>query len=86
MHVLANGSQVNGSAQPGWEAGAPMVNNLQVEPHGSTLLGLSFRPPQVDLLGLDARTTLSTLLAYPFHIIEQNRQGSPVLPNWLLHT
>jgi hypothetical protein len=43
--------------------------HLPIEPRGSTLLGLSFRPPQVDRLGLDARTTLHTLLTYPFHLI-----------------
>jgi hypothetical protein len=42
---------------------------LPIEPRGSTLLGLSFRPPQVEMLGLDARATLRTLLAYPFHLI-----------------
>ncbi len=42
---------------------------MPVEPRGSTLLGISFRPPQVDALGLDARATLGTLLAYPFQLI-----------------
>src|SRR6266513_1601466 len=43
--------------------------HLPIEPRRSTLLGLSFRPPQVALLGLDARATLQTLLIYPFHLI-----------------
>src|SRR6516225_9508320 len=42
---------------------------LPIEPRRSTLLGISYRPPQVDALGLDARTTLQTLLAYPFQLI-----------------
>ncbi|HEX4715326.1 MAG TPA: hypothetical protein VH164_10395, partial [Ktedonobacteraceae bacterium] len=42
---------------------------LPIEPRGSTLLGISFRPPQVAALGLDARTTLQTLLTYPFQLI-----------------
>jgi hypothetical protein len=42
---------------------------IPVAPRGSTLLGVSFRPPQVDALGLDAQTTLRTLLAYPFQLI-----------------
>jgi hypothetical protein len=53
-------------------AAQPMTDawqHLPIEPRESTLLGLSFRPPQVELLGLDARATLHTLLAYPFHII-----------------
>jgi glycosyl hydrolase family 42 (putative beta-galactosidase) len=43
--------------------------HIPVAPHGSTLLGVSFRPLQADALGLDARTTLDTLLAYPFQLI-----------------
>lgn len=34
-----------------------------------TQLGVSFRPPQVDALGLDARTTLDQVLAYSFTLI-----------------
>jgi hypothetical protein len=40
-----------------------------VAPRGSTLLGVSFRPLQASALGLDARTTLDALLAYPFQLI-----------------
>jgi hypothetical protein len=43
--------------------------HLPIEPRRSTLLGISFRPPQVAALGLDARSTLQTLLAYPFQLI-----------------
>src|SRR5436305_4022383 len=43
--------------------------HLPIEPRRSTLLGISFRSPQVDALGLDARTTLQTLLTYPFQLI-----------------
>ncbi|MEO8972123.1 MAG: beta-galactosidase [Ktedonobacteraceae bacterium] len=43
--------------------------HLPVEPHRSTLLGISFRSPQVAALELDARTTLQTLLTYPFRLI-----------------
>ncbi len=42
---------------------------LPIEPRHSTLLGLSFRPPQAAALGLDARATLRTLLTYPFQLI-----------------
>ena len=42
---------------------------VPVAPRRSTLLGISFRPPQVDALGLDARTTLRTLLTYPFQLV-----------------
>jgi quercetin dioxygenase-like cupin family protein len=31
--------------------------------------GISFRPPQVNALGLDARMTLRTLLTYPFQLV-----------------
>ena len=43
--------------------------HVPVTPRRSTLLGISFRPPQVDVLGLDARTTLRTLLTYPFQLV-----------------
>jgi len=43
--------------------------HLSIEPRRSTLLGMSFRSPQVVTLGLDLRTSLSTLLTYPFQII-----------------
>ena len=43
--------------------------HLPIEARRSTLLGISFRTPQVDVLGLDARSTLQTLLAYPFQLI-----------------
>src|SRR5258708_16208202 len=43
--------------------------HLPIEPRRSTLLGISFRPPQVATLGLDTRTTLQTLLTYPFQLI-----------------
>jgi hypothetical protein len=40
-----------------------------VEPRHATQLGVSFRPPQVTALGLDARATLGELLAHPFELI-----------------
>jgi hypothetical protein len=43
--------------------------DLPIEPRGSTMLGISFRPPQIDDLGLDARPALTRLLAYPFQLI-----------------
>lgn len=43
--------------------------HLPIESRHSTLLGISFRPPQIDALGLDARATLRTLLDYPFQLI-----------------
>ncbi len=42
---------------------------VAVAPRGSTLLGFSFRPRQVDALGLEPRATLEALLAYPFQIV-----------------
>jgi hypothetical protein len=43
--------------------------DVPIEPRHSTQLGVSFRPPQIDALGLDARTTLQEVLSYPFHLI-----------------
>src|SRR6266849_6056729 len=54
------------------EATQPLTDvwqHLPIEPRRSTLLGISYRSPQVDVLGLDARTTLQTLLTYPFQLI-----------------
>lgn len=42
---------------------------LPVEPRGATRLGVSFRPPQAEALGMDARETLDRLLPYPFELI-----------------
>lgn len=54
------------------QASQPLTDawrSVPIAPRGSTLLGLSFRPPQVEALGLAAQPTLEALLAYPFQII-----------------
>jgi plastocyanin len=38
-HTIANGSWVNGSAQPKQEPGAPVVNNLQFNGNDSHMIG-----------------------------------------------
>jgi hypothetical protein len=42
---------------------------VPIAPKRQTKLGVSFRPPQVDALGLDARATLEQILTYPFEVI-----------------
>jgi hypothetical protein len=42
---------------------------LTIQPRRDTLLGISFRPLQAAAFGLDGRTTLQALLAYPFQLI-----------------
>ncbi len=42
---------------------------LPVASRGATLLGISLRPRQIEALGMDARSTLATLLAYPFQVL-----------------
>src|SRR6267154_1316056 len=54
--------------------------HLSIEPRRSTLLGISFRLPQVDVLGLDARTTLQTLLTYPFQLIRLGAYWNRIEP------
>src|SRR5437667_4241878 len=54
--------------------------HLPIEPRGSTLLGISFRSPQVAALGLDARTTLQTLLTYPFQLIRLGAYWNHIEP------
>src|SRR5215467_12082322 len=62
---LALEFRVKQAAQPLTDA----WQRLSIEPRRSTLLGISFRSPQVIALGLDVRNTLATLLTYPFEII-----------------
>jgi plastocyanin len=39
LHIIANGSWVNGSPQPMQESGAPVANNVQVSGNGSAVIG-----------------------------------------------
>ena len=39
VHIIANGSWSNGSAQPKQESGAPVVNNLQFNGNDSHTIG-----------------------------------------------
>jgi hypothetical protein len=50
-------------------ASTELWRDVPVAARHDTQLGVSFRPPQVDALGLDARTTLDELLAYPFTLV-----------------
>jgi len=65
------------------QATQPLTNawqHLPIEPRRSTLLGISFRSPQVAALELDARTTLQTLLSYPFQIIRLGAYWNRIEP------
>jgi Beta-galactosidase len=62
---LASEMRLKRASQPLTDA----WQRLPIEPRRSTLLGISFRPPQVAMLELDARATLSALLAYPFQLV-----------------
>jgi Beta-galactosidase len=53
---------------------------VPVEPRGSTLLGISFRPPQVEALGLDARSTLRALLDYPLQVVRLGAYWNRIEP------
>ncbi|MGH3303248.1 MAG: beta-galactosidase [Streptosporangiaceae bacterium] len=44
-------------------------SDLPVEPHGDTMLGVSFRPLQAAALGLDPGRALTELLVYPFPVL-----------------
>src|SRR5260370_6160908 len=72
------------------EATQPLTDvwkHLPIEPCRSTLLGISFRSPQVAALGLDARTTLQTLLTYPFQLIRLGAYWNRMEPEpGLFHT
>ncbi|MEO6889025.1 MAG: beta-galactosidase [Ktedonobacteraceae bacterium] len=54
--------------------------HLPIEPHGSTQLGISFRPPQAATFRLDARTTLQALLSYPFQLIRLGAYWNRIEP------
>ncbi len=55
--------------------------HLPIASRGSTLLGISFRPPQVDVLGLDVRSTLQSLLTYPFQLIRLGAYWNRIEPS-----
>ncbi len=50
------------SASDGWQT-------LPIAPRGATQLGISFRLPQADALGLEPRAALDRLLGYPFELL-----------------
>src|SRR5690242_18529945 len=54
--------------------------HLPIESRRSTLLGISFRPPQVAAFGLDMQATLQTLLTYPFHLIRLGAYWNRIEP------
>jgi hypothetical protein len=62
---VASEVRIKRAAQPLTDA----WRSASIEPRRATLLGLSYRPPQVEALGLDAQLTLRTLLAYPLQLI-----------------
>src|SRR6516165_9410656 len=49
-------------ASDGWQ-------RLPIAPRGDSQLGINFRLPQVDALGLEPRSALARLLGYPFHLL-----------------
>jgi hypothetical protein len=64
------------SAQPLTDA----WRTTPIAPRGSTLLGISFRSPQPEALGLESRPTLQTLLTYPFQLIRLGAYWNRVEP------
>jgi hypothetical protein len=53
---------------------------LPIEPRHSTQLGISFRSPQIAVLRLDTRTSLQTLLSYPFQLIRLGAYWNRIEP------
>ena len=65
------------------QAAQPLTDvwqHLAVEPRRATLLGISFRPPHIAALGLDARATLQTLLTYPVQLIRLGAYWNRIEP------
>jgi hypothetical protein len=54
--------------------------HLPIRPRRDTLLGISFRPLQASAFGLDGRTTLQTLLTYPFQLIRLGAYWNRIEP------
>jgi hypothetical protein len=73
---LALETRIGRSSKPLTEA----WKDLPVEPRGTTLVGISFRPPQVEAYGLEGRATLQRLLAYPFELIRLGAYWNRVEP------
>ena len=74
LAAVAADTRVARAAQPltdGWR-------RVPVAPRRGTLLGISFRPRQVDTFGLDPREALGTLLKYPFEVIRLGAYWSQI--------
>ena len=54
---------------------------MPVEPRGSTRLGISFRPRQVEAFGLDPPATFAVLLAEPFELVRLAAYWSRIEPS-----
>jgi hypothetical protein len=68
--------QLKNPAQPLTDA----WQHLPVTPRRSTQLGISFRPLQATAFGLDPRSTLQALLAYPFQLIRLGAYWNRIEP------
>jgi len=73
---LALDVRLKRAAQPLTEA----WRSAPISPRGSTLLGISFRSPHVEALGLAAQPTLQALLAYPFQLIRLGAYWNRIEP------
>ena len=65
------------------QAAQPLTDSWRSEPivpRRSTLLGISFRPPQVEALRLPVQTTFQALLAYPFQLIRLGAYWNRIEP------
>jgi hypothetical protein len=74
--VIASEFRLRRAAQPltgTWQ-------HVPIEPRRSTLLGLSFRPLQCTAFGLDPRSVLPLLLAYPFQLLRLGAYWNQIEP------
>ncbi len=53
---------------------------VKVHPRGSTVLGVSWRSPQVDEMGLEQQTALRQVLQYPFEMIRLGAYWNRIEP------
>lgn len=65
------------------DANQPLSNNwaqIPIEPRGSTLLGMSFRPNNARAFGLEIRSTLKSLLEYPVQMVRLGAYWNKIEP------
>src|SRR5262245_32276758 len=65
------------------DANQPLTDDwlrIPIQPRGSTLLGITFRPRNIEAFGLEMRPTLNTLLQYPIQLVRLGASWNRIEP------